>query len=219
MTRFRSTLALAAALAISSAAQAEVLIDTFSDRGLLGEVAHGYDVSSSTKGLQQMASKIQLTRKVNLDKLAFASLNLAPTQPLVGSSLNAVLCVYADAAGRPGSVIATQALVAKVTAVHLAPELGWAPELGTSDVDYQANLNLNGALKAGKYWLAILGPGQFQLAFDISDAARNTAVVRTKPGSWRAIGSGAAQVRLEGTAAGLLTPAPKKVPSNSVCAP
>ena len=214
MIRFHASLALTAAVALSSAAQATVLIDNFSGRGLPEETVHAYDTSSYAKGRQQAASQIQLNSKVKLNALAFASLNTNGFTPMVGSTQGAVLCVYADAAGRPGAVVALQKVAAKVTAVYPFPTTP-----GYVDVEYQTDVNLGGALRAGKYWMAILGPDNFQLAFDPSDAARNTAVVRTLPGTWKFIGIGAAQVRLEGTAAGLLAAAPKKPASNNVCAP
>lgn len=214
MIQLRSSLALSAALALSSAAQATVLIDTFSSRGLPEETVHAYDTSSYAKGRQQAASLIQLNSKVKLNALAFAGLNTNGFKPLVGSTQGAVLCVYADAAGRPGPVVAVQKVAAKVTAVYPYPSI-----TDFVDVEYKTDVNLGGALRAGKYWMAILGADNFQLAFDPSDAARDTAAVRTLPGTWKFIGIGAAQVRLEGTAAGLLAAAPKKPASNNVCAP
>lgn len=151
------TLLLSAVSMVCAAAQAATIIDTLSSRnppelggwsGIWTESA----MTPSTAG--QLTSLIQVSQTTLLSKIEWTGLNSADKRLFT-------LCVYSDAGTGPNKLIAEQVLLARTTKTLTVG--------GTTDTFHAASVNLGGSLKAGKYWVSVLGLNKFGIGLDGPD--------------------------------------------------
>ena len=166
-------LLLSAVSMVSVAAQAATIMDTLSSRnppelggwsGIWTESA----MTPSTAG--QLTSLIQVDQATMLNKIEWTGVNSASKRLFT-------LCVYSDAGAGPDKLIAEQVLLARTTKTLTVGD--------TTDTFHAASINLGGSLKAGKYWVSVLGLNKFAIGLDGPDrltgsggAARQSATAQ-----------------------------------------
>ncbi|MDI1257998.1 hypothetical protein [Aquabacterium sp.] len=151
------TLLLSAVSMVCVAAQAATIIDTLSLRNPpeLGGWSGFWTESAMTPSTAgQVSSLIQVNQATLLSKIEWTGLNSASKRLFT-------LCVYSDAGAGPDKLIAEQVLLARTTGTLTAGD--------ATDTFHAAAVNLGGSLKAGKYWVSVLGLNKFAIGMDGPD--------------------------------------------------